>query len=389
MTRNLPATQPLAGLTVIEIGQNIAAPAATQILGDLGARVIKIEKHDGDDCRTWGPPFWEGASSMFQAMNRNKQSIAVNFRDGNDLAALERLIVAEADVVLQSMRPGLLGKHGFTPERLRDLKPSLVWCDLGAFGSGGPMSQQPGYDPLMQAFAGLMSVTGEAERPPVRTGYSVVDVGTGMWAATAILGALYRRLATGEGCVVEVSLYETALSWMSVAAAQYQSSGDVPGRHGSGAATIVPYRAWRVKDGFLVVAAGNNGLFATFCAALGHAEWAQDERFVDNPGRVRNRVQLEALIEPVMQTRTVDQWQELLAAASVPFAPVQSIDQTLAHPQTQAIGIMQPVPDSDMTLIGLPARFDGDRPAIRSAPPALNEHGGLLDRYRQPQEVIQ
>ena len=389
MSKKLPAAQPLADLTVIEIGQNIAAPAATQILGDLGARVIKIEKHDGDDCRTWGPPFWEGASSMFQAMNRNKESIAVNFRDSNDLAALERLIVSEADVVLQSMRPGLLGKHGFTPERLRELKPSLVWCDLGAFGSGGPMSHQPGYDPLMQAFAGLMSVTGEAERPPVRTGYSVVDVGTGMWAATAILGALYRRLATGAGCVVEVSLYETALSWMSVAAAQYQSSGDVPGRHGSGAATIVPYRAWRVKDGYLVVAAGNNALFAKFSAVLGHAEWAQDARFVDNPGRVRNRVQLEALIEPVMQARTIAEWRELLAAASVPFAPVQSIDETLAHPQTQAIGILQPVPESDMTLIGLPVRFDGNRPAIRSAPPSLNEHGGLLDRYRQPQKVTQ
>jgi crotonobetainyl-CoA:carnitine CoA-transferase CaiB-like acyl-CoA transferase len=165
-----PAHAPLAGITVVEIGQNIAAPAATQILGDLGARVIKIEKTDGDDARSWGPPFWEGASSMFQAMNRNKASVAVNFRDPQELAAVERLVLGEADVVLQSMRPGLLAAQGISAGRLRSIKPSLVWCDLGAFGSGGPLSAQPGYDPLMQAFGGLMSVTGEEERPPVRTG---------------------------------------------------------------------------------------------------------------------------------------------------------------------------------------------------------------------------
>jgi crotonobetainyl-CoA:carnitine CoA-transferase CaiB-like acyl-CoA transferase len=379
----LPAHAPLVGMTVIEIGQNIAAPTATQILGDLGARVIKIEKSSGDDARAWGPPFWDGAASMFQAVNRNKASVAVNFRDPEALAAVERLILAEADVVLQSMRPGLLAAQGLDPERLRTLKPSLVWCDLGAFGSGGPLSDNPGYDPLMQAFAGLMSVTGEDGRPPVRTGYSVVDMGTGMWASNAILAALLRRQMTGEGCCVEVSLYETALAWMSIAAAHYQSSGEVPGRHGSGAATIVPYRAYATRDGHLVVASGNNALFAKFSALLGHPEWNSDERFASNPARVKHRNELDGLIEQMMCEQTTREWVVRLEQAGIPCAPVQSIDQALNHPQTQALGIVQAVPGSDMTLVGMPARFDGVRPPIRSASSALNADIALLAPYQQ------
>jgi len=383
----LAPEQPLAGLTVVEIGQNIAAPTATQILGDLGARVIKIEKPGGDDARHWGPPFWEGASAMFQASNRNKESVVLSLREPGDMAALERLVLAEADVVLQSMRPGLLEEQGFGAARLRALKPSLVWCDLGAFGSGGPLAHQPGYDPLMQAFAGLMSVTGEDGRPPVRTGYSVVDVGTGMWAAVAILGALYRRQATGEGCVVEVSLFETALSWMATNAAHYQCSGEVPGRHGSGAAAIVPYRAYETADGHLVVAAGNNALFARFAALLGHAPWAHDPRFADNAARVANRDALYGFIEPLMRARATAEWSQLLEEAGIPCAPVQDIAQAIDHPQTRAIGIRQSVPASQMELFGMPARFDGRRPAIRRAPPALDADATLLEPYRACEEL--
>lgn len=375
------AHAPLAGLTVVEIGQNIAAPVATQILGDLGARVIKLEKSDGDDARAWGPPFWDGAASMFQAVNRNKASVAVDFRDPAHLKAVEQLIVAEADVVLQSMRPGLLEAKGLGAARMRELKPSLVWCDLGAFGRGGPLADKPGYDPLMQAFAGLMSVTGEEGQAPSRTGYSVVDQGTGMWAANAMLAALFRRERTGLGCTVEVSLYETALSWMSIAAAHYQSSGEVPARHGSGAATIVPYRAFATRDGHLVVAAGNNVLFKRLCTLLGHPEWVDDERFSTNPARVANRRVIDALIGELMVSQSSAEWALRMEQAGIPCAPVQSIDQTLAHPQTQALEIVQAVPDSQMTLIGMPARFDGTRPPIRSASSALNADAALLAPY--------
>ena len=381
LTAMIAAHAPLTGLTVIEIGQNIAAPVATQILGDLGARVIKLEKLEGDDARTWGPPFWEGAAAMFQAVNRNKASIAVNFRDPEQVEAVRQLILTEADVVLQSMRPGLLEKQGLSSLQLRAQKKSLVWCDLGAFGSGGPLSEKPGYDPLMQAFAGLMSVTGEDGRPPVRTGYSVVDQGTGMWAANAIIASLFRRERTGEGCTVEVSLYETALSWMGIAAAQYQSSGDVPGRHGSGAATIAPYRAFATSDGYLVVAAGNNGLFERLSNLLGHPEWSQDERFQSNPQRVKNRDVLDALIESFMAQKDTAHWVAAMEQAGIPCAPVQSIDQTLANEQTQAIGMVQQVPDSSMTFIGLPARFEGVRPPVRKAPSLLNQDAHLLKPY--------
>ena len=381
LTVMIAAHAPLTGLTVIEIGQNIAAPVATQILGDLGARVIKLEKLEGDDARTWGPPFWEGAAAMFQAVNRNKASIAVNFRDPEQVEAVRQLILTEADVVLQSMRPGLLEKQGLSSLQLRAQKKSLVWCDLGAFGSGGPLSEKPGYDPLMQAFAGLMSVTGEDGRPPVRTGYSVVDQGTGMWAANAIIASLFRRERTGEGCTVEVSLYETALSWMGIAAAQYQSSGDVPGRHGSGAATIAPYRAFATSDGYLVVAAGNNGLFERLSNLLGHPEWSQDERFQSNPQRVKNRDVLDALIESFMAQKDTAHWVAAMEQAGIPCAPVQSIDQTLANEQTQAIGMVQQVPDSGMTFIGLPARFEGVRPPVRKAPSMLNQDAHLLKPY--------
>jgi crotonobetainyl-CoA:carnitine CoA-transferase CaiB-like acyl-CoA transferase len=208
-------------------------------------------------------------------------------------------------------------------------------------------------------------------------------MGTGMWASNAILAALLRRQMTGEGCCVEVSLYETALAWMSIAAAHYQSSGEVPGRHGSGAATIVPYRAYATRDGHLVVASGNNALFAKFSALLGHPEWNSDERFASNPARVKHRNELDGLIEQMMCEQTTREWVVRLEQAGIPCAPVQSIDQALNHPQTQALGIVQAVPGSDMTLVGMPARFDGVRPPIRSASSALNADIALLAPYQQ------
>ena len=379
--------RPHAGLVVVEIGQNVAAPMAGQAFADLGAEVIKVEKADGDDARRWGPPFWEGASAVFQAINRNKASVVVDFGSERDVAALRALILARADVVIQSMRPGLLEQKGLRADEVLAAKPSLVWCDLGAFGSGGPLSEQPGYDPLMQASGGLMSVTGEAGRPPVRTGYPVVDGSTGLWAVIAIQAALLRRAADGRGGRVEVSLYETALSWMTVPAAQYLASGNLPAQHGSGTEMIVPYRAFPTADGWLVVAAGNDKLFRKLCAALGHAEWADDARFTSNAQRVVNRTAIDALIGDAMAPRPSAHWQAVLGAADVPFAAVQTVAQAIGHPQTEAIGMLQPVPDSGMRLVAAPVRFDGDRPAIRRAAPALGADAALLDEFRSDPDL--
>ena len=373
-----PHSPPLAGLVVIELGHSVAAPFAGQILADLGAEVIKIEKAEGDDARHWGPPFWEGASATFQPLNRNKKSVVCELRDARQLAALKALIHERADMVLQNLRPGQVEKLGLDGPTLRTAKPALIYCNLGAFGNVGPLKDRPGYDPLMQAFGGIMSTTGEAGRPPVRVGASIVDMGTGMWAVIGLLTALNRRRDTGIGGIVDVSLFETSAMWVSLFASQYQASGELPAKLGSGAPGIVPYRAYATRDGDLVVAAGSDGLFRRLAQALGHPEWSDDARFSTNPKRVEHQGALYALIEAEMLSRVKAEWTALLEAAGIPCAPVQDVGEMIAHEQTRALGLMQPVPDSAMNFVGLPLSFDGVRPAIRSRPPSLGEHTGQI-----------
>ncbi len=367
-------SQPLAGIVVIELGHSVAAPFAGQILADLGAEVIKIEKLEGDDARRWGPPFWEGAAASFQPLNRNKKSAVCELRDPQQLAALKQLIDERADVVLQNLRPGQVEKLELDGATLTARKPALVYCNLGAFGNAGPYKDRPGYDPLMQAFSGIMSTTGEAGRAPVRVGASIVDMGTGMWAVIGVLSALHTRRDSGKGGVVDVSLFETAAGYVSLFAAQYQSSGNNPTRQGSGANGIVPYRAYATSDSELVVAAGSDGLFRKLAAVLSHPEWADDARFTSNPQRVAHQSELYAIIEAEMKTRTNAEWIAALDAAGIPCSAVQNISEMLAHEQTQSMGLLQAVPDSGMKFIGLPLSFDGVRPAIRSRPPAIGEH---------------
>jgi crotonobetainyl-CoA:carnitine CoA-transferase CaiB-like acyl-CoA transferase len=365
---------PLDGTTVIELGHSVAAPYAGEILGDLGADVIKIEKADGDDARSWAPPYWGSMSATFQSLNRNKRSVVVNLRDAAERTGLRDLILARADVVIQNLRPGLAAELGLDAEALRAAKPELIYCTIGAFGSAGPLSGRPGYDPLMQAFGGLMSVTGEPEQPPVRVGTSIIDMASGMWAVIGVLAALLQRREGGRGAAVDTSLFETVLGWMCYHAANFQASGELPKRQGSGAAMIVPYRGYASRDGFIVIAAGNDKLFALLARVLGHPEWIDDPRFRANPDRVSNQATLYRQIEEIIVTRTSAEWQQLLDAAGVPNAPMQTIAQVLAHPQTRALGMLQPSPDGEITLLGLPLSFDGERPPFRRPPPALGAH---------------
>ncbi len=369
----VPPSLPLAGVVVVELGHSVAAPYAGQILGDLGAEVIKVEKPAGDDARHWGPPFVDGAAATFQGLNRNKRSLALDLRDAAQFARLNALIDARADVVLQNMRPGQVEQLQLDAATLRARKPALVYCNLGAFGAKGPLAERPGYDPLMQAFSGIMSVVGEPGGAPVRVGPSIVDMGSGMWAAMGIVSLLLRRKDTGEGGVVDVSLFETAAAWMTMYSAQHLADGSIPGKNGSGQAGIAPYRAYRTKDADLVVAAGNNELFRRLSKVVGHPGWPEDPRFADNPARVRNSAALYAMLEDCFATRTNAEWIALLDAAGVPCAPVQDVKGMLAHPQTQALGIAQAVPGSSIPLIGLPMSLDGVRPQPRSAAPKLGE----------------
>ena len=368
------ASAPLAGIVVVELGHSVAAPCAGLVLGDLGADVVKIEKPGGDDARKWGPPFLDGAAATFQAINRNKRSVVCELRDPAQRARLVDFIVERADVLLQNLRPGQVDELGLGAAALLAKKPALIYCNVGAFGARGPLAGRPGYDPLMQAFGGVMSVVGEEGRPPVRVGPSIIDQGTALWGVVGILSALYRRRDTGKGGVVDVSLFETAAAWMVMHAAWYLCTGEIPTRHGSGQSGIVPYKAYRTADGDLVVAAGNDGLFERLCIVLGHPEWSEKAEYQTNPERVKNSRTLYALIEAEMARRSNAEWSALLDAAGVPCAPVQNVAQMLEHPQMKALGLLQPVPGSSKPLIGLPISFDGERPLPRSASPALGAH---------------
>lgn len=369
-----PTSRPFADLVVVELGHSVAAPFAGQIFGDLGAEVVKVEKREGDDARKWGPPFWEGASATFQTLNRSKRSVVCDLRSPKDREALIDYICARADVVLQNLRPGQVEELGLDGDSLRARKPSLIYCNIGAFGRVGPLNGRPGYDPLMQAFGGVMSTTGEPGRPSVRVGPSIIDMGTGMWAVIGILTALRDRAASGTGAVVDVSLFETSSCWMSMLASQYLASGESPQKQGSGASGIVPYKAYATRDGELVVAAGSDGLFDKLAGVVGHSEWSEDSRFADNPARVRNQAELYRLLDAIMLGSGTAEWVTRLEEAGIPCSPVQSVAEMVNHPQTVALGLVQDVPDTGMRFIGLPLSINGERPRPTSRPPALGEH---------------
>ncbi len=376
----MTTARPLAGMKVLEIGHSIAAPYAAMILGEMGAEVIKLENPGaGDYARGWGPPFTEGTSTIFQTMNRAKRSIAVDLKDAPQRDRVRRLIIEDVDVILHNLKPGALEKLGLGAVGLRADKPSLIYCNLGAFGARGPLKDLPGYDPLMQAFGGLMSMLGEDHRPPVRVSVSIMDLATGMWAAIGIMGAHIERLKTGQGGVVDASLFETSCAWMSIPIAAFLASGALPARAGSGVEQIVPYQAYATTDGFIMVAAGNDGLFRRLCLALGRADLADDPRYQLNAGRVAHRDELIGQLSREFAKNAVADWVIRLDAVGVPSGPVQTLDQVVAHPQTIAMGMLQTSPDGRVRTMGLPISFDGERPPSRGTAPALGADNAMLD----------
>jgi crotonobetainyl-CoA:carnitine CoA-transferase CaiB-like acyl-CoA transferase len=372
---------PLAGVTVVEFCHSVAGPYAGSILADLGADVVKVESPGkGDYARDWGPPFAHGTATLFHVLNHNKRGLALDLRDGVTCEALKAFILDEADVVIQNMRPGAIDKLGLGAQALRAEKPGLIYCDLGAYGRTGPLRERPGYDPLMQAHGGIMSVTGIDGGEPVRVGVSIVDQGAGMWAAMGILAALNRRHTTGEGCHVSTSLFETAIGWMAPHIGGYLSGGAMRRPLGSGVTEIVPHQAFPTADGYIMVAAGNDNLFRALATALGQSELAADARFATNSKRVENRRVLIPLLEDIFRQQPRADWQARLDAAGVPAAPLENVAQVIASPQTEALGILQKATDLDMTLVGLPIEFDGERPPYRHAAPKLGEHNAMLSR---------
>ena len=366
----------LEGIRVFEIGSSVAGPYGAWILAQLGAEVIKVERPDaGDDARHWGPPFWHGAAAYFQSLNRDKRGVTVDFKNKGEVVRLKQLIVETGDVVLQNFRPGLVDELEISAADIRRENDKIIYCNIGAFGDAGPYKERRGYDPLMQAPAGLMSVTGEGgDRPPVRVGTSIIDMGTGMWTALGIMAAVRKRDASGIGCTIDASLYETALAWMTYHAAAFDASGDIPKAAGSGMNAIVPYQAYECSDGYLVVAAGGDSLFVRLSKVLGHPEWPDDIRFATNPDRVQNRAAINDAITEVMSKKTREYWQKTLEDGGIPNAPILHMGEVLTHPQTEALGIVQQDPTiENMRLVGLPMKFDGERPPYRNTPPALGQ----------------
>ena len=375
----MSTSHPLSGLTVIEIGHSIAAPYAGMILGELGAEVIKVEHpKNGDAARGWGPPFAEGAATCFHAVNRAKRGITIDLTDPREVAALRRLILDRADIVVQNLKFGALDRYGLAAEALLRDKPGLVCCNLGAFGAAGPLRERPGYDPLMQAYGGIMSLLGEDGRPPVRVGVSIIDMATGLWAVIGILAALQERQRTGRGGVVDTSLYESALAWMAIPIAAFMANREIPARHGSGVDMIVPYQAFAAADGHIMVAAGNDNLFRRLCEAIGRPSLADDPRFRTNKDRVVNRKILVPILDDLLQAEPIAVWAARLDAAGIPNGPIQTIDRVVSDAQTAALGILQQWPGSPLALMGLPVSFDGVRPGFDKLPPALGEDNAAI-----------
>lgn len=366
----------LEGIRVLDLAQNIAGPQATQILGDLGADVVKVEPPGGDPARRWGPPFWGDDAPLFLAFNRNKRSIIVDLKSPDGQEVIERLL-RKADVLVQAFRKGVIENFGFGYEDVSKRYPKLVYASLTGYGSEGPYADSPGYDPLLQAYSGIMSVTGHPDGPPSRVGGSVVDIGSGNLIALGVMAALRKRDNEGVGSHVECSLLDTALGWIGYHMMTYLASGELPKRMGTGLAMVAPYEAFPTKDGEIMICGGTDGIFRRLCTALKLDGVADDPRFRDNPARVKHCEILRDLISQrtrQYRTRDVD---SLLRSHRVPSSPIQNIAEVIADPQVKANRIFEPEPHP--TIDGyhdlkMSIRFDGKRPLLRNVPPAPGEH---------------
>ena len=371
-------TTPLAGLRVVEVGQAVAAPLAGVILADLGAEVIKVEKPEGgDDARLWGPP-WVGETGLsFHAYNRGKRGVTLDLKSAAEVAQLRRL-ARDADILIQNLRPGVVEELGIGPAALLEANPRLIYCSIWAFGYAGPLRLAPGFDPLLQAYGAMMSVTGGPDDPPTFAGAAINDKSTAMWCVIGALAALRQRDATGRGCVVDTSLFESAVALVETPLNGYLASGEMPPRHGTGSPNLVPYQLFETADRPVCVAAGNQRLWVKFARAAGHPEWAEDPRFRTGRDRTANRAALVAAIRPVLRAAGRGLWLAAFTAAGVPCAPVNDLAELAATPQLAAMDLLREVPGTGQRVVGLPISFDRERPRPRSAAPSLGQDNAAI-----------
>lgn len=371
------ATGALAGMRVLDLTRILAGPLCTMMLGDLGAEIIKVEPpHGGDDTRGWGPPFVAGESAYFLGVNRNKRSLTLNMAVPAGQAILAGLM-RRADVLVDNFKLGTLEKWGFGDGWFTQQAPRLVRCGITGYGSSGPKAAQPGYDFILQAESGLMSICGEPDGAPTKYGVAIVDVCTGMLACSSILAALNARERTGAGQKVEVSLCETSLAMLVNVASSYLVAGKGGGRFGNGHPTIVPYNTYRTADATIALAVGNDAQFARTAAVLGHPEWAQDPRFAANRARVEHRALVDDLVGEALARDTADVWLAKLQAAGIPCGRINSVAGALDDPHTAARGMVETVEHpgiGPLRMLGIPFKFSGTPCGVRRPPPTLGEH---------------
>jgi crotonobetainyl-CoA:carnitine CoA-transferase CaiB-like acyl-CoA transferase len=370
------AEGPLTGIRVVDLSRVVSGPLCGRLLADLGAEVIKVEPPGGDAARLWGPPFWGPDSTLFLSVNRGRKSVVLDLRKPEGREALHR-IAGNCDVFVQASRLGVAERRGFDYEAIRGVRPDVVHMSITAYGDRGPLKDAPGYDPLMQAFSGIMSLTGHPDGPPARVGGSVVEFGTGMWAAIAILAALRSRDLNGDGARLDTSLLDTSLGWVSYHLMGYLASSRVPERMGSAMDSIVPYQAFATSDGYLMIACGSEAIFRRLCDALEVPALATDERFATNPSRVAHRAELIPILEGLTRERTTAALLDLLGRHAVPASPLRGIGEVADDEQVAATGMLldrenRRVPD--YRDVGLPLRMNGTRPPGGMAPPDPGEH---------------
>jgi len=377
----------LSHIRVLDLSRVLAAPFATQILGDLGAEVIKIEKPgEGDETRAFGPPFLKdrngerGDATYFLTANRNKKSVAIDFAKPEG-AALVRKLARRAHVVVENFKTGTLAKYGLDYEALKGENPALIYCSLTGFGHTGPYKDKAGYDYLIQGMGGLMSITGLPDgapgAEPMKVGVAISDLVTGLYTANAIQAALIHQARTGEGQAIDMALFDCQVAGLANQAMNYLSGGMVPGRMGNAHPNIVPYQVFATSDGHLILAIANDGQFRRFCKAAGLENLGSDPRYATNAERVGHREELISLLTPVFTTRSNVEWIAALETANVPCGPINRVDQVFADPQAQARGLTISMPHAgsgELDLVASPLRLEKTPPEYRHAPPLLGQH---------------
>ena len=367
--------QPLQNIRVLDLSRVLAGPYCTMVLGDLGAEVIKVEPPEGDETRGWGPPFAGGESAYYLCVNRNKRGMVVNLKteDGRNIL---RELALKSDVLVENFRPGTLKKFGLDYETLHGLNPRLVFCSISGFGQTGPLRDMPGYDFMIQAMGGIMSITGEPEGEPMKVGVAVADLFAGQNAVIAILAALQARTFTGEGQFIDIALFDSQLGWLANVASNFLISGRNPKRYGNAHANIVPYQSFRAKDGWLVVAVGNDKQFEAFCAVIEKLELASDARFMTNQARVKNREALVFILKPVFLEKSVDEWLSLIGD-KFPCGPINNFEQVFAMPhveEREMLVQMKHPTIGALPLVGSPLKMGGTPISYRLPPPLMGEH---------------